>query len=697
MTKKDGFFIINNRPYTDNLDFKRNAYDITRLSKIYSKNKYYWLDSNEWMKDIESLKYIVGIGDICIDCDTKEAVDLIEKLCSLLDIKPYSYYSTESKGKKHFWFKVPEKYQQIITHNKLNSSSNKFFDNVDTRSCRVEAKGRIVGGAVFLRHREKPESSNRPTPFDLIDNLSKLTAKIPLILLIDRKDLDWEKCVAPHKSGKEKFYQFIFKAAKHIRFLFKGWDDKYIFANWIQYITSLCGINDWDPGLTKDEILDTWENSKKVKYTNDKTGITEYIKPDIQNKKVQKNIKFYNRKYWFYSSNLNNWINLTAKFSSDLEVRKYMKNRLGYNIKELYDAWESILYNVQRDCVESTELTQAKNPIFTNGYFDENMKFILIDDDNIPPFSKFIIQNEYKYLSRENYNPEVMKWLIPFFGSEGKMNDFFTCISPALSDKSNVIWITLFQPNKGESGKSALQQLIKKAIGIDNSCKCDLANILGKTNFSTRGMVDKTFAYTEENADRITPKQAEYVKSLCNVTNSEINYDAKYDNRFSITNTFSWLSSTNSIPIVPILDEAFLSRMVYYKVDRVKEKLNFDLINSHEALSTIINLLVEGYKRWAKTDYLNRNTLSKINDNKEIIITSMRDDIIWEWFKDNKEVENRYLYFDNYWDTLTFEDQKHRNKAKEKNKFNKFKNQLTLVHDYINLYGDTLDNINSFA
>ena len=118
-----------------------------------------------------------------MDADDPESRDKIIDLNKKLNIKPFSYKSSE--GHKHFWYKVDEHAQNFINTFKYNNSANalSFAPKVDTKSFNTE---RNTTGGAFLYQKGK-DLGDRPTPQYLIQKLTDDLPVVPLFLLLPKE------------------------------------------------------------------------------------------------------------------------------------------------------------------------------------------------------------------------------------------------------------------------------------------------------------------------------------------------------------------------------------------------------------------------------------------------------------------------------------------------------------------------------
>ncbi len=701
--REKGFFIIDNAKYRNQVDYRRNYYDLVKLNKKFPNTEKFW--KSGWKLHFRQIKYMVKQGRICLDSDTADVSAIIQEFVELFQLTTYSYYTNKDLGKKHFWFALPLELQKCSDLFKSHVKSGAVLTNLDTRGFGRGEKNSKVQGAVFLRNENKPFSNLRPTPFDLLENLNKNLSSVPLALILPTKILDWTNCATPSSEAmnkQKKFYSFFLQAT----YVFKKklpFENEDISRKWLRYYMNGLLVlkgQTYNP-ITEKEYDDTWNRCEK--YYLDEHGKSEVN--DIKFKQYTDRLVYWNKFYHVWDNKVRSW--LKVDLPSNQEQINFVKRALGLHIKEYAEVWQEVKYLVIHTSF-NTEINKKYNPIFRNGYFDENMNFVEFDENTIIPFHFWVwmLDSEYDNQFQNQSTNLVSDWLFRMFGDNQKVNDFFTCASSVLSNKSNTLWINLVQTQGGGAGKSTLQHKIRDIVGSKLCSKVNLKRLVLGKDFSTRGLLKKAMIYTEEQFEILTEAMREQLKNFLGSEDATINVDIKHSNLDSIPNTHSWISSSNHVVLVDSLfDQAFLERVLIYEVFNptgdyqgvapvdwyVLSKDEHNLIRK-----SIVYLLVEGYKRWHNTKYLQRNKLSEVNDNRLIYEDSICLGKLFSWFKyaDKEDMLDfqKYLKVLKRTERLVPQTSKHL-----QIEFNRFVKNINYVNHLIEKYGDKIPELDYTA
>ncbi len=440
LKRENGFFIVDNGKYRDQKDFRKNAYDLTKLEKTFPATPEFW--DNKWKLHFKQIKYLVREGRICLDSDSQDITDIIDNIIKVLDLNTYSYYTNQEEGKKHFWFALPPDLQKCSNEWKSHVKTGAVFSNLDTRGYGRGDKNSKLQGAVFLRNERKADSKNRPNPFELLENIDKDLSAVPIFLILPTKVLDWQRCAKPRSAAddtQKKFYSYFLRAT----YLFKKelpFDNVQERVFWLQnYMDALCVFNDlMSNPITQQEYQDTWDRCEK--YYEDEAEKTAEIIKNKQHEYFLKRLVFWDKYFYIWNDSVHGWVKVDV--SSNQDQITYVRRHLGIFHKDYNEFWKEVKYQVYQQSFYR-EVKPKYNPIFRNGYFDSKMEFILFEEDEVVPFITWLWMLDVNYPHHHNisWNSEVSNWLTRMFGNLNKAKDFFMCASPILSNRSNTLWI----------------------------------------------------------------------------------------------------------------------------------------------------------------------------------------------------------------------------------------------------------------
>ncbi len=233
---------------------------------------------------------------------------------------------------------------------------------------------------------------------------------------------------------------------------------------------------------------------------------------------------------------------------------------------------------------------------FSNGIYN-------VTKDLLLPFTPFIFM---PYMMQGVYNPkitdlpdveEIYRKIIPDDGTRAFFFEMvgYTMFSPTLAPPAIFL---IYGP--GNTGKTALQEAVLKAIGPDNVARMSL-NQLSET-FSTANLSGKVMNISGETgsgmAGGITKADGELLKRLSD--GQTIQVQRKYGQPFDMRNSAKLWFISNTLPDFGDTSSG-LHRRLYIIPCRNEQKWEdqiYDRMQTEEAISWLINQALRAYLRF---------------------------------------------------------------------------------------------------